>query len=73
MTPARTLTVSVLAGVLAVTGSLAGLAAAAGTNTRGCPASSVQPVAELTAEQTANAQVILAVGQQRAIPALGLL
>lgn len=73
MTLARTLTVIVLAGLLAVTGALAALAAAAGTNTRGCPASSLQPVADLTDEQTANARVILAVGQQRAIPARGLL
>lgn len=72
MTPARTLTVSVLAGVLAVTGSLAGLAAA-GTSTRGCPAPSLEPVADLTDEQAANARVILAAGQQRAIPPQGLL
>ena len=62
-----------LAGLLAVTGSLAALAAAAGTSTRGCPAYSSGPVAELTDAQAANARAILAVGQQRAVPPRGLL
>ncbi len=73
MTLARALTVSVLAGLLAVTGSLAALAAAAGTSSRGCPGYSSGLVADLTDAQTANARVILAVGQQRAMPPRGLL
>ena len=59
------------AGVLALVGALAGLAGAAGAG-NACGLTT-GPVVDLDAEQAASARVIVAVGQQRGIPAHGLL
>ena len=61
---------AVVAGVLVLTGALAGLAGAFQSES-GCAAAG--PVVELGDEQAASARVIVAVGQQRDVPARGLL
>ncbi|PVU84436.1 NlpC/P60 family protein (plasmid) [Cellulomonas sp. WB94] len=58
------------ASVLALTGTLAGLAAS--VEGGGCLAASTGLVAGLDHEQAGNAQVIVAAGQQRDVPARGL-
>lgn len=67
----RRLSVGLVAAVLAMTGSLAGLAAAL-DSPAGCGLTS-GPVVNLDPEQAANARVIVAVGQQRGVPSRGLL
>lgn len=57
--------------LLALTGALAGLAAAT-EGSGGCLDASIGPVAGLDHEQAGYAQVIVAVGQQRGVPARGL-
>jgi len=62
---------AVVAGVLALTGALAGLAGSVEASSA-CGLT-VGPVVDLDAEQAASARVIVAVGQQRGVPARGLL
>ncbi|WP_407343546.1 C40 family peptidase [Pengzhenrongella phosphoraccumulans] len=56
--------------LIALTGAFAGLAAT--PVPAGCGPLGGAPVADLTAEQSAAARVIVAVGQQRSVPARGL-
>jgi len=60
--------------ILGLTGAVATLAGAAEPATSSCaPLSDGAPVADLTAEQAANARVIVAVGQERGVSERGLL
>jgi len=63
--------VAAVAAVLVLTGVLAGLAGSVGAVDACAPTAG--PVVELDDEQAASARVIVAVGQQRGIPARGLL
>jgi len=59
--------------VLGLTGAVATLAAATETTSAACAPVSSGPVVDLSAEQAANARVIVAVGQERGVSERGLL
>lgn len=58
---------------MSMTGVMAGVAALPVGTSSACAPADGGPVADLTAEQADNARVIVAVGQQRSVPARGLL
>lgn len=66
-------TVATTTFVLAMTGSVAGVGAMAAGMTPACGAVSGGTVTDLSEDQASNARVIVAVGQQRGVPARGLL